>query len=251
MSAGVPVPSYRYASGTMERRPRIGITCSPLRVAGYYDKYLAAIEAAGADAVVIAPLPAAPGPGDAAGILSRIDGLMVPGGWDVSAEAYGGEALSEGTPVDPALDRTEVALVNGAVGSRTPVFGICRGQQLINVAFGGSLFAHIDDHDGHGQPRDILAHPVDVDPDSELGRVAPARLMVNSLHHQAVRDLAPGLRATAHSPDGIIEALESDDGLVVAVQSHPEELVGSQSWARDLFRRFVERSAARALPSRG
>lgn len=234
----------------MERKPRIGITCSPLRIAGYYDKYVAAIEAAGADAVVITSLPEVAS-GDAAGILSGIDGLMVPGGWDVSPEQYGGEPLSDGTPVDPALDHTEVALVSAAVETRTPVFGICRGQQLINVAFGGSLFAHIDDHDGHGEARDILAHAVDIDPDSELGRVAPQRLMVNSLHHQAVKDLAPGLRATAHSLDGIVEALESTDGLVVAVQSHPEELVGSQSWARDLFTRFVQRSAAHALPAGG
>jgi putative glutamine amidotransferase len=235
----------------MERKPRIGITCSPLRVEGYYDKYLTAIEASGATPVVIAPLPGPPNPGDAAGILAGIDGLMVPGGWDVSPEEYGGGPASGETPVDRDLDRTEVALVRGAVQARTPVFGICRGQQLINVAFGGSLFAHVDDHDGHGEPRDLLAHAVDVDPDSEFGQVAPARLMVNSLHHQAVRDLAPGLRATAHSPDGVIEALESTDGLVVAVQSHPEELVSSQSWARALFRRFVERSAARALPAGG
>ncbi len=171
---------------------------------------------------------------------------MVPGGWDVAPEEWGGDPQDEATPVDHALDRTEIALVRGAVELGTPVLGICRGQQLINVAFGGSLFAHIDDHDGHGQPRDILAHAVDIDPDSELGRVAATPLMVNSLHHQAVKDLAPGLRATAHSPDGVIEALESTDGLVVAVQSHPEELVESQAWARALFTRFAERSAARA-----
>jgi putative glutamine amidotransferase len=246
MTASVPVPPYRYACDTMERPARIGITCSPRRVEGYYDKYLAAIEAAGATPVVITPLDEPPAAADAARILAGIDGLMVPGGWDVGPEEWGGDPVSEETPVDHALDQTEIALVRGAVESGTPVLGICRGQQLINVAFGGSLFAHIDDHDGHGQPRDILAHAVDIDPDSELGRVASTPLMVNSLHHQAVRDLAPGLRATAHSPDGIIEALESTDGLVVAVQSHPEELVSSQAWAQELFTRFAQRSAARA-----
>jgi putative glutamine amidotransferase len=233
----------------MERQPRIGITCSPLRVPGYYDKYLAAIKVSGATAVVITPLPAPPTTAEAAGILAGIDGLVLPGGWDVSPEEYGGAPASEETRVDHALDKTEVALVRGALESRTPVFGICRGQQLINVAFGGSLFGHIDDHDGHGEARDILVHAVDIDPNSELGQVARSPLLVNSLHHQAVRELAPGLRATAYSPDGIIEALESDDGLVVAVQSHPEELVGNQSWARALFTRFVERTAARPPPS--
>jgi putative glutamine amidotransferase len=244
----VPVPEYRYACDTMERKPRIGITCSTRRVEGYYDRYLAAIEESGATPVVITP-ESEPTAGDAAEILAGIDGLMVPGGWDVGPDEWGGDPVDEETPVDHALDRTEIALVRGAVEARTPVLGICRGQQLINVAFGGSLFAHIDDHDGHGEARDVLAHAVDIDPNSELGQVAKSPLMVNSLHHQAVRELAPGLRATAHSPDGIIEALESDDGLVVAVQSHPEELVGNHSWARALFTRFVERSAARPLPS--
>ena len=70
--------------------------------------------------------------------------------------------------------------------------------------------------------------------------------MVNSLHHQAIDALAPGLRATAHSPDDIIEAVESADGVIVAVQAHPEELIDYHSWARALFERFVERSADHA-----
>ena len=75
--------------------------------------------------------------------------------------------------------------------------------------------------------------------------------MVNSLHHQAIKDLAPALRATAHSPDDIIEAVESTDGNIVAVQAHPEELVEYHSWARELFERFVQRSAAHARNSTG
>jgi putative glutamine amidotransferase len=229
----------------MEGRPRIGLTCSPLREEGYYDPYLQAIESAGAEAVVIAPLPTQPGREDTDRILTGIDGLMVPGGWDVAPEEYGGNRVTEMTQLDRALDQTEVALVRGAVESGVPVLGICRGQQLINVALGGSLLQHIDGHDGHEHPRSSLAHLVAVDPESELGQVAPPQLMVNSLHHQAVKDLAPGLRATAHSPDGIVEGLESPDGMVVAVQSHPEELIAGEPWARALFAQFVERSAGR------
>lgn len=239
----------------MEGRWRVGLTCSPLRAEGYYDPYLQAIESAGADAVVISPLPMQPSPEDTERILTGIDGLMVPGGWDVAPEEYGGNRVTEMTQLDRALDQTEAALVRGAVGSGVPVLGICRGQQLINVALGGSLLQHIDGHDGHGQPRSLLAHVIAVDPESELGQVAPSELMVNSLHHQAVGDLAPGLRATAHSPDGIVEALESPDGMVVAVQSHPEELIGDEEWARALFAQFVERIAGHArrpvLPSAG
>ncbi|MDQ6845994.1 MAG: gamma-glutamyl-gamma-aminobutyrate hydrolase family protein [Candidatus Dormibacteraeota bacterium] len=229
----------------MDGKPRIGITCSALRVAGYYDAYLQAISSAGAEPVVIAPVADGPDAIEAERILRDVDGLLVPGGWDVAPEEYGGESVSDVVQVDHALDKTELALVRGASLSGTPVLGICRGQQLINVALGGSLFQHIDGHDAHGQPRHTLAHAVEVEEDSELGRVAPRTLMVNSLHHQAIKDLAPALRVTAHSPDDIIEAVESIDGAIVAVQAHPEELI-DYSWARDLFERFVQRSAARA-----
>jgi putative glutamine amidotransferase len=233
----------------MEDKPRIGLTCSPLRVTGYYDPYLRAIESAGGEPVPISPLPSRPGHSDTARILAGIDGLVVPGGWDVGPEEYGGTAVSGMTEVDPALDQTEAALVRGAVETGVPVFGICRGQQLINVALGGSLLQHIEGHDGKGHSRGRLAHPVAVDPDSELGRIAPPVLMVNSIHHQAVDVLAPGLRSTAASPDGVIEAVESPDGMVVAVQSHPEELVADQAWARALFARFVERSGQASRPT--
>ena len=230
----------------MEAKPRIGITCSPLRAGNYYDAYLRAIESAGAEPVVMSPLPA-PDAGDARRMLDGIDGLLVPGGWDVDPGEYGEAREGAEEDVDPALDRTEIALVRGAVAGGVPVFGICRGQQVINVALGGSLLQHIDGHDMHGQPRSLLAHGIEIDPDSELAHVvSESALMVNSLHHQAVKDLAPGLRATARSSDGVVEAVESADGMVLAVQCHPEELVNQQSWARSLFQRFVTRTVARA-----
>lgn len=220
-------------------------------MAGYYDAYLQAIASAGAEPVVIVPLAIGPDPAEAMRILGGVDGLLVPGGWDIAPEEYGGEPVSEVVQVDHALDKTELALVRGAASSGTPVLGICRGQQLINVALGGSLLQHIDGHDAHGQPHHTLAHAVEVEEDSELGRVAPRTLMVNSLHHQAIKDLAPQLRATARSPDGIIEAVETADRNIVAVQAHPEELVEYHSWARDLFARFVQRSAAWARHAHG
>jgi putative glutamine amidotransferase len=133
-------------------------------------------------------------------------------------------------------------LVRGAVDSQVPVFGICRGQQVINVALGGTLLQHVEGHDQHGRPRHELAHEVVVEPDSELRSVVPGGVLeVNSLHHQAVKVPAPALRVTARSHDGVVEGMESRDGLIVAVQCHPEELVERQSWALGLLRRFVER----------
>ena len=231
-------------------RPRIGITCSPLRGPAYYTAYQRALEAAGGAPVALESGAIELEPSAIAAVMEQIDGLLLPGGWDVDPPVYG-EAREEHTPyVDPALDRTEIALVRGAVDGGVPVLGICRGQQLINVALGGSLHQHIDGHDMHGQSRDQLAHAITVARDSELAQVAAGTdLMVNSLHHQAVKDVAPGLRVTARSPDGIVEGLESDDGTVVAVQCHPEELWAQQGWALSLFGRFVERVRAAALGS--
>ncbi|HYM67746.1 MAG TPA: gamma-glutamyl-gamma-aminobutyrate hydrolase family protein, partial [Patescibacteria group bacterium] len=91
-----------------------------------------------------------------------------------------------------------------------------------------------------------LAHTIEVDPASELGRAAGEhKVRVNSMHHQAVGKLAPGLQQTAKGEDGTVEGVETDDGLVVAVQCHPEELTTDLPWARRLFERFVARARAK------
>jgi putative glutamine amidotransferase len=225
-------------------KPRIGVTCSPLRGAAYYAPYLRAVEAAGGEPVTLDPAAGGLAPDSASATVHTIDGLLVPGGWDVDPPAYGEERQEVTPDVDLPLDLTEIALVRAAVDEGVPVFGICRGQQVINVALGGSLRQHIDGHDMHGHPRDLLAHPIEIVPGSELARVMTGdTVMVNSLHHQSVKQVAPGLHITAHSPDGIVEGLESPDGMIVAVQCHPEELLSQEGWAMSLFQRFVDRVA--------
>ncbi|MDQ6773357.1 MAG: gamma-glutamyl-gamma-aminobutyrate hydrolase family protein [Candidatus Dormibacteraeota bacterium] len=224
------------------RAPRVAITSSSRRPTAYYETYARALAAAGGDAVLIQAAPGISAPSPEAA-LAGVDGLLVPGGWDVDPGLYAearGPALG---PVDEELDRLEVDLVRAAVSRRLPVLGICRGQQLINVALGGTLLQHVEGHDHHDLDRSHLAHTVSVETGSELALAAEAaELSVNSLHHQAIRDLAPGLRATALSPDGLVEALESDDGAVMAVQCHPEELVDRTAWALPLIARFVARA---------
>ena len=221
-----------------EERPRIGITTSPKRGAEYYLTYKRAVEAVGAEAVDLPPgTPRLPG----------VDGLLLPGGWDIDPSLYGQPPDPKLGPVDHELDETELRLFAQARDQGLPVMGICRGQQVINVALGGSLRQHLDGHEVRQFGRSHLAHEIEVDPHSELGRAAGApRVRVNSLHHQAIGELAPGLMETAHGEDGTVEALESDDGLIVAVQCHPEELTADLPWARRLFERFVERARNRS-----
>jgi putative glutamine amidotransferase len=219
------------------QRPRIGITTSPRKGSDYYKTYIRAVEAAGAEAVELAPGTQA---------LPSVDGLLLPGGWDVDPALYGEQPDAKVGDIDHELDETELDMFRQARQREIPVLGICRGQQVINVAMGGSLVQHLEDHDVRALGRSHLAHSIKVEAESELGRaVGGGGIRVNSLHHQAVRTLAPGLRPTARGEDGTVEGLESDDGLIVAVQCHPEELTADAPWARTLFERFVARARNR------
>jgi putative glutamine amidotransferase len=175
--------------------------------------------------------------------LPALDGLLLPGGWDVDPSFYGERRDERVEETDPELDATELAMFQQAREREIPVLGICRGQQVINVAMGGTLVQHIDDHEVRAYGRKHLAHAIEVDPSSEFARATEAqKIRVNSLHHQAIGKLAPGLHLSARGEDGTVEGVESDDGQVVAVQCHPEELTSEFPWARNLFRRFVDRA---------
>jgi putative glutamine amidotransferase len=223
-------------------KPRIGITTSPRRGEEYYVPYRKAVEAAGAEPVELPPGTTA---------LPELDGLLLPGGWDVDPSFYGEPKDEKVGPIDRELDETELRLFGQARSADIPVLGICRGQQVINVALGGTLVQHLEDHDVRRFGRNHLAHTIEVDPSSELGQAAGEhKIRVNSLHHQAIRELAPGLHQTARGEDGTVEAIESDDGLIVAVQCHPEELAADLPWARNLFARFVARAKSRHTTKR-
>jgi putative glutamine amidotransferase len=225
------------------KKPKVGVTTSPLREAGYYLTYGRAVEAAGAEAVYL-PIGAAS--------VAGLDGLLLPGGWDVDPARYGEKPDDKVGDIDPELDETEIRLFKEARERGLPVLGICRGQQVINVAMGGSLIQHLEGHEVRAFGRKHLAHAAAVDPASELGQAAGGReIQVNSLHHQAVGSVASGLKQTATGDDGTIEGLESDDGLIVAVQCHPEELTGELPWATRLFERFVARARGRQRHSKG
>ncbi len=212
-------------------------------VLGTNEDYVRGVQQAGGIALLVPP-------GDVEAGLALFDqaqGLLLTGGADVDPARYGAEPSPKLGRTEPDRDALEFALLGRAVQRNIPVFGICRGQQVINAALGGTLYQDLaSEHPsdlGHttpdGMPRDYIAHSIDVEPRTYLAHVVGAgQLEVNSFHHQAIKDLAPGLRATAFSPDGIVEGVESVDGRILAVQCHPEELMRLH-WARALFERFI------------
>jgi len=182
------------------------------------------------------------------GLYQRLDGLLLAGGGDVDPERYGAGPHPAVAGVDADRDETELALARWAAAEHKPLFGICRGAQVLNVALGGSLYRDINEHPGAGRhtywhdlPRDLRPHPVRIEAGSTLARlVGQPSLAVNSLHHQACRGLGAGLRAVAVAPDGIIEAIEvTGHPFALAVQWHPECLPDAREM-RQLFAGFVQ-----------
>lgn len=181
-------------------------------------------------------------------ILARLDGVLFSGGGDCHPGAYGGNHHPRLSDVDEDRDRVEIHLLQSAVRSSLPFFGICRGLQVINVALGGTLYEDIaDQRPGSLKhqylqelPRSQTIHTVSVSPSSRLAQVLNATsAQVNSFHHQAIDRLAPGLQPTAFAPDGLIEGLELPDYTFgLAVQWHPEWLQ-TQPEMRSLFQSFV------------
>jgi putative glutamine amidotransferase len=185
--------------------------------------------------------------GAAAEVYARdLDGLLLHGGADVCPASYGEEAMRPEWNGDRVRDDVEAALFHAFVASDKPVLGICRGAQLINVAMGGTLYQDINTQVRGSQVHrnwdvyDALEHEVHL-----LGWLAALfqrdRGLVNSVHHQAVKDLAPGLAAEALSADGVVEAVRDPARrFVVGVQWHPEWQVSDQQLSgQPLVRAFL------------
>lgn len=184
------------------------------------------------------------------------DGILIPGGVDMDPASFGEAPHPKLGRVDPARDRVELTLTRWAVEDQKPLLGLCRGLQVINVALGGTLWQDIESqcegairHDyfpTHGFARDHLAHEVTLAGGTRMRHLMDDdRIPVNSMHHQAVRKLAPSLVASAVAPDGLLEAAELDDeGFVVGVQWHPEVFEMSDPNTQRLFSAFL--SAAQA-----
>lgn len=182
-------------------------------------------------------------------LYDHIDGLLLAGGVDIDPARYGESPHPDLGKIDAQRDWTELTITPWALADGLPLLAICRGIQVLNVAVGGSLWqdiaAQAPDTLWHtyypGYPYNRLSHSVRLEPDSRLaGILGDLELEVNSLHHQAVKEVGDGLRVTARSPDGVIEGLEGDGrAWVVAVQWHPECLLDDDPRMRWLFEAFV------------
>ncbi len=233
----------------MRKRPIIGITPGFIR-----DKnkvclgqgYIEGVNKAGGLAVIL-PLVLEDDMADR--ILETVDGILFSGGPDIDAKYFGEENMKDCGEISPERDSLELLLAKKAIEKRKPVFGICRGMQLLNVALGGSLYQDI--HAGRNSG-DVLkhwqeapgwypVHNVKIIEGSRLQHIyRTGTLGVNSYHHQAVRDAGSGLSIVAKSSDGVIEAVESSDNhFIAAVQWHPEIMWQKNTLHLKLFEEFV------------
>jgi putative glutamine amidotransferase len=208
--------------------------------------YARSLEGAGLIPLIVPPLN---DPTRAGEILDSAGGLLLTGGEDVNPELYGAAPHPKLGEIQPVRDATELALLKAARDRGVPVLAICRGIQLLNVAYGGTLYQDLPsehpssvNHDSE-KSRDSRTHDVTITPGTRLAAATGATTMaVNSYHHQAVRQLGDGLRVTAVAPDGVIEGVEVDDPAwwVLSVQWHPEDLTTDvRTWDRGIFKAFA------------
>ncbi len=184
--------------------------------------------------------------------IDQADGILLPGGHDVNPILYG-EEISYSQPSNDERDRFEMLLIEKAMERKLPILGICRGLQILNVKFGGSLYQDVEKemegsirHDMHEEnskplPRSLLTHDVSIVKGIYLHSLIGVDMVkVNSLHHQGIKKLGNGLIATSHSKDGLVESIEFKDyPYLVGVQWHPEELMEIDIW-RNFMTDFIK-----------
>lgn len=215
-------------------RPRIGITLDSEPAGGWSkmpwyalrQNYCGAVADVGG---LPLPLPHEPELADA--YLDGLDGLLVTGGaFDVNPALFGDGTKHVTVKTKDRRTAFEYAMVKGAIARDMPILGICGGEQLLNVVLGGTLHQHVPDVFPNGlaheqpNPRTEPGHAVDVVPGTLLHRVVgSARMNVNSAHHQAVKDVGPGVVVNARAPDGVIEGIEhTGKRFCLGVEWHPE-----------------------------
>ena len=233
-------------------RPLIGVFAHAPRTTDLWagetcpETYLIALENAGADPIL---LPAYDNDEALRRYVQLCDGFVLPGGIDINPLTYGEDPHPRLQTNKLEFDECELHLIRIILESKKPVLGICRGSQILNVAFGGTLYQDIEAmHEGaqqHNQEEvtpGATCHRIRIEDGSILAELYGTEMRVNSFHHQAVKDLGAGLKATAHAYDGIVEGFQAEDyPFVVGVQWHPEQETNADKHAvLPIFKRLVE-----------
>ena len=237
----------------MSKEPLLGIGIGrETRLGRQFDamphEYVTSVLVAGGIPLLISPTP----PELAKRAIESLDGLLLTGGADISPACYGASVEPETNGVDDDRDRSELALVAAAIERGIPILGICRGAELVNVAFGGTLRQHLPAEDGvrHTQPRKRYetVHRVLLEVGSLIVEVVGSKeLDVNSIHHQGIEVVGHELDPVGRAEDGLVEVIESREQRVLAVQWHPECLPREQASGK-LFSWLVEESRRGPAP---
>jgi len=236
-------------------KPFIGIPASQYQKPGRtwryniaYEPNIIAIERAGGIPIII---PASIHNDTLESIYQRLDGVLLPGGGDVNPSIYGQEPHESLDTVDDARDAIEITLTRKAVDDDLPIFGICRGIQVMNVALGGTLIQDVPSMvenaarhtiNRETETRGKVLHSVRIEESTSLAKIIGEPIVgVNSIHHQALGEVAPGAVVTAYSEDGLKEGIEMPDKhFVLAVQWHPEDMIDDDPRMQALFDKFVD-----------
>ena len=237
------------------RKPKIGIAANIEIVEGgvmpglyrsYVNQdYIVSLEKAGCISFL---LPPGDGTEDVREQLECMDGVLLSGGYDIDPALYGEQPRPGLGFVMAEVDRFYMEVIRAADEMGKPVLGICKGIQALNVAFGGTLYQDMESQKPgvfmHVQkaPRYNPSHEITVEPDSFIGAIRPRRIMVNSFHHQGIREAAEEFRVTASAADGIPECIEKKSGtFMCGVQWHPEMMAAfGNGQMLEIFRRFGE-----------
>ena len=214
-------------SQAREKSVVIGVSAS--KPSSATETYIKAIRRAGGTPIII---PITTREAELKAILKRIDGVVMTGGEDVEPWRYGEQPIPELGGVYPARDEFDIKLIQMAAAKKLPIMGICRGVQAMNVAFGGTLYQDIPSQLPNSKVDHYFgtkrAHKIEIKQESRLHTILGDSAIVNSVHHQSVKDIALGFIVTAVAEDGVVEGIEMKSGKpIFGIQFHPEVFVAA------------------------